>query len=72
MNPKNKNMIYGLNETLIQKEREERLYTPKHSKKDYAGIGKLGVKGIFNLDVTETKKVEYTEDKMTYKDMVKI
>ena len=48
------------------------MYRPKHSKKDYASIEKLGARGIFDLEMTKTKKVEYTEDKMTYKDMVKI
>lgn len=48
------------------------LQRPKHSKKEYASIEKMGVKGVFDLHMTQTKKIEFTEDKMTYKDMVKI
>ena len=68
----NKNMIYGLNETLIQKERMDNLSKPRHSKKEYQSIDKLGVKGVFDLDMTEVKKIEFTDDKISYKDRVKL
>ncbi len=49
------------------------LMKPKHTKKDYEIITKLGVGKILEIATIDPKKQEFVEDKQSkYKDMVKI
>lgn len=71
--PRLRNMIYGLNEELIRKQREDGLLRPKHSKKDYSMLEKMSVGEIFDTASVKPKEVKFEEDNKTkYADMIKI